>query len=85
MTASGGGGPVDHLALVCPFNLQVLVVVLAGPDVAAVEIVKNQRVPFVKNLMNGDYAKEARLVPLASPAGAGGAAEAHFGVFLADT
>jgi hypothetical protein len=35
--------------------------------------------------MNGDYAKEARLVPLASPAGAGGAAEAHFGVFLADT
>jgi hypothetical protein len=60
-------------------------VVLAGPDVATVEIVKNQRVPFVKNLMNGDYAKEARLVPLASPAGAGGAAEAHFGVFLADT
>nr|CAA9285007.1 hypothetical protein AVDCRST_MAG63-3873 [uncultured Armatimonadetes bacterium] len=71
--------PVDYLALVCPFNLQVLVVALAGPEVGEVVVTKNRRAPYLKNLLTGEYDQRARLVPL------GDGREAHFGVFLADT
>lgn len=73
------GAAVDHLALVCPLNRQVLIMVLSGPDTDRVSLHKNGREPFLKNLLTGDYAPEARLVPL------GDGAEANFGVFLADT
>lgn len=77
--AENADAPLDHLALVCPFNLQVLVVTLAPPNVSHAHIVKNGRAPYVKNLLTGDYGTEAALVPL------GDGHDANFGVFLADT
>ena len=71
--------PLDHLALVCPYNLQVLIVVLAGPGVAEAVVIKNGRAPYLKNLLTGDYAQRAKLSPL------GDGRDASFGVFLADT
>lgn len=70
---------VDHLALVCPFNLQVLVAVCAPPTIGAVRIVKNGRAPYLKNLVTGDYGTDAVLVSL------GDGRDANVGVFLADT
>ncbi len=77
--AKNSDAPVDHLALVCPSNLQVLIIVLAGPDTTEIEVVKTGRTPFLKNLLTGDYGQEPCLVPL------GDGADARFAVFLADT
>ncbi len=71
--------PADYLALVCPVTLQVLIMVIAPSQTARVRIHKNNRRPFVKNLLNGEFDQQANLVPL----GDGG--EAAIGVFLADT
>lgn len=71
--------PVDYLALVCPISLQVLIAVLATPDVSEVRVIKNGKTPFVKNLLTGELDLSARLEPL------GDGAEAHIGIFLADT
>lgn len=71
--------PVDFLPLVCPITLQVLVLVLAPGGVTHVLITKNGRVPYVKNLLTGDYDQTAELVAL------GDGNEAMAGVFLADT
>jgi len=76
---NGEAVPIDHLALVCPFNLQVLVAVCAPPGLNAVRIVKNGRAPYVKNLLTGDYGTDAALVPL------GDGRDTNIGVFLADT
>ncbi|MDX1933810.1 MAG: hypothetical protein SFU56_14525 [Capsulimonadales bacterium] len=71
--------PVDHLALVCPVSHQVLVVVVAPPDVEEVTIIKNGRTPFLRGLLDNSYDMRAGLIPL------GDGKEARIGVFLADT
>ncbi|GAB4458768.1 MAG: hypothetical protein OHK0029_20400 [Armatimonadaceae bacterium] len=80
ITVSGPDGePVDHLILVCPVSLQVLISVIGAPGMSEVKITKNGRPPFVKGLLNGDYDSRARLIPL------GDGTEVSIGVFLADT
>ena len=71
--------PVDFLPLVCPLTLQVLLLVLAPSDVETVQITKNGKSPYVKNLLTGDYDQIASLVPI------GDGSEARMGIFLADT
>ena len=71
--------PVDFLPLVCPLTLQVLLLVLAPGGTAQVTISKNGTVPYVKNLLTGDYDRTAALVSL------GDGSEAMIGIFLADT
>ena len=73
------GEPVDFLPLVCPLTLQVLLLVLAPGGTAQVTITKNGTIPYVKNLLTGDYDQAAALVPL------GDGSEAMIGIFLADT
>jgi hypothetical protein len=73
---------VDHLALVCPVSLQVLVAVFAPVSVTEVTIRKNGKTPFVKDLLNGDFELTASLSPLGA---SGLPPEANIGVFLADT
>lgn len=70
---------VDYIALVCPITLQVLIAVLATPDMEQVRIIKNGRMPFVKNLISGELDLMARLEPL------GDGSELKIGLFLADT
>ena len=74
-----GPPAVDFLPLVCPLTLQVMLLVLAPAHVKRVRILKNGRVPYVKNLLTGDYDQSAVLSPL------GDGKEAMAGVFLADT
>jgi hypothetical protein len=71
--------PVDHISLVCPVSLQVLIAVLAPAGTTEVKVVKNGKTPFLKNLLNGEFDAKANLVPL------GDGAEAMIGVFIADT
>lgn len=73
------GGPIDYLALVCPVGLQVMVSVIAPADVTEVKISKNNRSPFVRNLLTGEIDVRARLVPL------GDGRDAQTGLFLLDT
>jgi hypothetical protein len=73
------GEPIDHLALVCPVSLQVLIPVIAPAPVTEVILQKNQRVPYVKNLITQAYDQKAELSPL------GDGAFARIGIFLADT
>jgi hypothetical protein len=73
------GSPVDFLPLVCPATLQVLIPVIAPVGTTHVRILKNQREPMVRNLLNGDIDTKAELIPL------GATNEAMIGLFLADT
>jgi hypothetical protein len=73
------GGEVDYLALVCQASLQVQITVLAPPSVTEVAISKNQRTPYVRNLLTGTYEQRFPLEPL------GDGQEARYGVFIADT
>ena len=73
------GAPVDYLPLVCPTTLQVLIPVIAPLGTTHVRIVKNQREPMVRNLLNGAIDFKAELLPL------GEGREGMIGVFLADT
>ncbi|MBB6049304.1 hypothetical protein [Armatimonas rosea] len=73
------GEPVDYLPLVCPTTLQVLIPVIAPPGTKLLKIVKNQREPMMRNLLNGTLDTRAELIPL------GDGSEAMIGVFLADT
>jgi hypothetical protein len=83
--AVGPGGEeiaVDYLALVCPVSLQVLISVFAPAWVTEVTIRKNGKIPFVKNLLTGDFDMTAPLLPFTA---AVAEPEANIGVFLADT
>lgn len=73
------GSPVDYLALACQASLQVQIVVLAPPSVTEVVITKNQRNPYVRNLLTGTHDQRYSLEPL------GDGTEARYGVFIADT
>jgi hypothetical protein len=73
------GEPVDYLALVCPVSLQVLIAVITPPTVTSVQITKNGKTPFVKNLLSGELDIIANVAPL------GEGNDANIGVFLADT
>ncbi len=67
VTTADGQAPVDHLALVSPHSLQVLIVALARPDVTEAVVLKNGRAPFLKNLLTGDHGQQAKLAPSATP------------------
>ncbi|MGC4045551.1 MAG: hypothetical protein QM758_17300 [Armatimonas sp.] len=73
------GSPVDFLALACQASLQVQITVLAPPSVKNVVITKNQRNPYVRNLLTGLHEQRYPLEPL------GDGTEANYGVFIADT
>jgi hypothetical protein len=71
------GKPVDHMSFVCPSSLQVILSVLAPPSVESVLISKNQKKPYVTNLLTGEFDLTANLIPLGDTA--------RIGVFSADT
>jgi hypothetical protein len=71
------GEQVDHMSFVCPSSLQVILSVLAPPNVESVLISKNQKKPYVTNLLTGEFDLTANLVPLGDTA--------RIGVFSADT
>ena len=74
------GDSPDYLALVCQVTQQVLIAVYAPVGTETVEIVKNNKRPILKNLLNGELSATATLQPL-EPTGT----EGNIGVFLADT
>ncbi len=73
------GSPVDYIAMVCQASLQVQITVIAPPSVTEVSILKNQKAPYVRNLLTGSYEQRYALEPL------GDGKEARYGVFIADT
>ncbi len=79
VTLPNGDSP-DTLLLVCQATRQVLIAVLAPIGTETVEVVKNGKRPFLKNLLNGEFEQRAALAPL-EPTGT----EGNIGVFIADT
>jgi hypothetical protein len=73
---------VDHLALVCPVSLQVLIAVFAPASITSVIVRKNGKTPFMRDLLTGDFDLKSPLLPLCAE---GTNAELNIGVFLADT
>lgn len=63
--AAGGTGPVDWLPLVCRATDQLLLLILAPPDVEAVTLWKNNKRPLARDLRTGTLDTETRLTPIA--------------------